>query len=110
MTTFTHVPAPGAAQSVEPKVRATPFGDGYSQRVGDGINTLRRMWSLRFTRETADIDDIEDFLRGEGGVTSFDWTPPSGAAGKWVCSAWSRMVNEAGVEEVHATFKEVFGE
>jgi len=48
MTTFTFSPKYGAALSKEPRVKMAQFGDGYQQRVGDGINTIAREWSLNF--------------------------------------------------------------
>ena len=110
MSTFTWSPAPGATLQQQPRVRAAVFGDGYQQRVADGINAMPRSWSLSFTRETADIDAIEAFLIAHAGVTSFDWTPPSGAAGKWICKSWSRNVIYRNVQAITATFEEVFGE
>lgn len=110
MSTFTWYPAFGVSQSVQPRVRVAAFGDGYQQRVGDGINAAPRSWALVFTQETANVDAIEAFLVAAAGVTSFDWTPPSGAAGKWTCSAWSRTHIANGAQQISATFSEVFGE
>lgn len=110
MSTFTWSPAPGPTMQVKPRVRTAKFGDGYQQRVADGIHAMPRSWSLTFTRETADIDAIEAFLQARAGVESFDWTPPSGAAGKWICNAWSRTAIYRNVMGITATFDEVFGE
>lgn len=110
MSTFTWSPAPGSTQNTTPRVRTAQFGDGYSQRVGDGINTMPRSWSLTFTRQTADIDAIEAFLVARAGVESFDWTPPAGVAGKWICKSWSRVVHFNVVQGINATFEEVFGD
>jgi phage-related protein len=110
MSTFTWSPAPEPTENEAPRVRSAPFGDGYSQRVGDGINNSPRTWSLRFTRETADIQAIISFLRARGAAESFDWTPPDGPAGKWICKSWSRIVHHRVVMGVNATFEEVFGD
>lgn len=112
MSTFTWSPAPGAIQIKKPRIRTAKFGDGYQQRVTDGINPSPRSWSLKFTRLTADIDAIEAFLdaRANAGVESFTWTPPSGPIGKWICAEWSRPVPELNVQEINAKFDEVFGE
>lgn len=109
MSTFTWKPAWGASQSVNPRVLVASFGDGYAQRVGDGINTMPRAWSLNFTQETAAIDLIEAFLRNSAGVTAFDWTPPTGAAGKFVCQEWTRTIASPTAHSISATFVEVFG-
>lgn len=110
MTEFIYCPAPGASQEITPKVRTAVFGDGYQQRVGDGINTLPRKWSLTFTRRTADIDAIEEFLTDAGGIESFSWTPPSGLPGLWICKSWVRNLPHTAAQSISATFEEVFGD
>jgi len=110
MPTFSYVPAPGATETTEPRVRVAQFGEGYAQRVADGINNRPRSWALTFNRAAADIDAIAAFLEARGGTESFDWTPPSGAAGKWLCPAWSRPVPSRNVQTITATFVETFGE
>lgn len=110
MTTFTFSPKYGAALTKTPRVRAAQFGDGYQQRVGDGINLIPRSWSLNFEGSKADIDAIDLFLATESGITSFNWTPPTGATGKWLCSDWSPSINEFDNWVLNANFQEVFGE
>lgn len=110
MSTFTWSPAPGAAQQKTPKVRTSQFGDGYQQRVGDGINTISRAWTLTFRRLTADVDAIDAFLTARAGVESFDWTPPSGSVGKWICKSWSQGIPAMQLQEINATFEEVHGD
>lgn len=110
MSTFIWSPAYGAALAVEPRVRVASFGDGYQQRVGDGINSQPRSWSLSFSQLRANIDAIEAFLTAHAGVESFDWTPPTGAAGKWICQSWSRAHSAKQVQAINCTFIEVFGE
>lgn len=110
MSIFTWAPAFGAALAVQPRVRKATFGDGYQQRIGDGINAQPRAWSLTFTQDKANIDAIEAFLVAAGGVASFDWTPPTGAAGKWICASWNRQHIANNAQGMTATFEEVFGE
>lgn len=110
MATFTILPSYSVNLTTKARVRNSQFGDGYSQRVADGINTQTRMWSLRFQGGAARLDPVESFLQAEGGITSFNWTPPVGSAGKWVCSEWSRSISGYNKEVLTATFSEVFGE
>lgn len=110
MTTFTWSPAPGATQTKQPRTKIAPFGDGYQQRVGDGINRTARVWTLQFTRVTADIDAIDAFLAERGGIASFDWTPPKGPAGKFICKSWTENMIASVAQSISATFEEVFGD
>ena len=55
-----------------PRVLVANFGDGYEQRIADGINTLNETYSLTFaTRLKAEIDDIVAFLDAKKGVAKF---------------------------------------
>lgn len=109
MPTFTYQPDNAAQVSVKPRVLTAKFGDGYEQRLGDGINIRPREWRLTFnTRTNAEMSPIVAFLEGQNGVASFDWTPPSGAAGKWVCEDWQQTVVRYGINDLSATFREVF--
>jgi phage-related protein len=109
MSTFTWSPAPGATQGKKPAVRSAQFGDGYEQRAGDGINSTARTWLLTFKRLKADADAIDAFLSARNGVELFDWTPPYGAAGKWLCREWTRATPAMVIQEITATFEEKFG-
>ena len=94
MATFTWTPDENATEDHEPRVRKVAFGDGYEQRGADGINSdLARFPGLSFSgRSTAESDAIWAFLKARGGSESFDWTPPSGTAGKFVCPKYSRQI------------------
>lgn len=108
MATFTYSPQ-SAQLTVKPRVRTARFGDGYEQRVGDGINNAPRSFALTFTRPTAEADAILAFFEARGGAEAFDWTPPYGAAGKWVARDWSAQLIQMVAKTVTVTFEEVFG-
>lgn len=61
----------------KPRVLRAKFGDGYEQRVADGINSINENYSISFnTREKAFIDDVVVFLDGKLGATAFTFTLP----------------------------------
>ena len=71
------VPDKSLTQSSSPKILRSDFGDGYSQRVVDGINSITETYSLSFTNRTkAEADDIIAFFNSTKGVTSFEFTYP----------------------------------
>lgn len=109
MATFTWIPEYGAAGESKPRVNKAVFGDGYEQRVRDGINTIIRTWDLTFMKTPTDMDYIETFLNTQAGSSSFEWTPPTGNIGKWLCDSWKRASNP-GYDTLTCTFREVFGE
>jgi len=107
MSTFTWNPRYGASVENTPRVRRAQFGDGYQQRVGDGINTLKRKWSVSFKLDLAEMDAIDAFLKATEGELSFDWTPPNGPAGTFIVLTWNRSSDD-GYDTITATFEETF--
>ena len=109
MSTFTFIPDFGASADYEPRVRRAQFGDGYQQRVGDGINPLQEKWSLRFSyRDDAEATAILAFLTARAGVQSFQWTPPLETTPiTVVCPSWQRTTDRHNLNTVTAEFYEV---
>ena len=109
MATFSYIPDFSAQMTVRPRVNAVKFGDGYEQRVADGINTQPQSWALTFNNRTdSEIALIEGFLSARGGIEAFDWTTPRGVAGKFVCREWSSRLEKFNVNGLQATFEQVF--
>lgn len=109
MATFTYTADNSAQVAVKPRVLMAQFGDGYKQRTADGINVRPREWRLTFNSRTdAEMSPILAFLEARNGVESFDWTPPLGAAGKFICEEWNQTVVRYGINDLSATFREVF--
>ncbi len=67
----------GLPKKTIPSVIRFKFGDGYEQRLADGINPLQQTFSVTLrTRTSAEIDNFETFLEGTGGVTAVAFNPP----------------------------------
>lgn len=109
MATFTYAPDFGAAKSQQPKVTSVRFGDSYEQRVAIGLNTNPQTWSLSFSmRDDTEAEAIDAFLVARGGAESFDWTPPGGTAGKYICREWSKTIERYNLNTIQAKFEQVF--
>lgn len=113
MPTFPSIkPTSNVAPSIEYRILEAKFGDGYEQRLADGINTRKQTVSLEFRVSDADADTIIAFLDARAGVESFDYTlPKEGSARTWVCKRWSGPValSASGAGSmVTAEFEEVF--
>jgi phage-related protein len=112
MAIFNYVPSYGSQLNCEPRLLEAPFGDGYSQRAGDGINTDPQNWPLVFEPFTNDeADAIEAFFKARlaaGGLEAFDWTPPFKASAKFICRSWSRSYDRFNSNTIHALFEQVF--
>ena len=110
MATFTWIPDFGASGAFKPRVRTTSFGDGYEQRVGDGINSNPAKWSVRFTQRTdAETNAITAFLEARGGTEAFSWTPPQATDPiRGVCREWERVSDRHNLNSVSAQFAQNF--
>ncbi len=92
-----------------PRVLVAQYGDGYLQRIGDGINTSPAVWDLKFSaRSTTTAAAIMAFLDSAAGVQSFDWTDPNGASGKYICRKYGGTRTSPLLHTVTATFDQVF--
>ena len=109
MATFTYTPSFEATEASKPRVRKFAAGDGYEQRIRFGLNTDPKEWSLTFSERTdTERDNILTFLEARAGAESFDWTPPRGTAGKYVCEQWQVTMRACNFNTIQATFREVF--
>jgi phage-related protein len=107
---FNWVPDYGAQASVTPTVLTSQYGDGYSQDIPLGINTLPQVWKLKFNREPWDADEIFNFLMNQGGYLRFWWTPPrqEQAIKVKTTGAIQKTESDAGQTTIEVTFTQVF--
>lgn len=114
MAVFVWIPTYGSTLTVRPEVHVLPpdqFGSDAERRVQVGSQHVKRVWSLIFENRANDTaDQIEAFLTARGGLESFDWVPPHGAGGKWVCDGFSSSPTSPGSRTIQADFREVIGE
>ncbi|WP_413732350.1 phage tail protein [Sodalis sp. RH20] len=67
------------------RVRETQFGDGYTQRSGDGINGESDSWPLTFVGDWDYISPIRNFIRSHKGYIAFQWRNPLFELGLYIC-------------------------
>ena len=69
-------PDRGQKIDAQPRVLKASYGDGYEQRVPEGINNIPESWNLIWKNRTlAESNKIISFLETTKGSTSFDWYP-----------------------------------
>ena len=114
LTSTVRKPDKSMTRSTKPRVHIATFGDGYEQRLADGINTLEETFNISFnTRTKEEIDDIVAFFENKAGVTAFTYTiPDSNNSGetaiKVVCSTWNKVWNYGDYYSATATFRRVY--
>jgi phage-related protein len=116
------LPDKGIGRHSTPRVLVAKFGDGYEQRLVDGINSVDEVFSVTFNNRTAaEIDDITGYFASLKGATSFTYTIPDSTqtsnvapdtAGerrlKVVCQIYSQSYHHDGFYSVSATLKRVY--
>ena len=84
----------GFTRQSTPKIHTMDFGDGYTQRIADGINNLQQTMNVSFsTRPKAEIDDLVAFFESLGGVNKFEMTIDDSNGNetiKVLCQQWSQ--------------------
>lgn len=97
-------PSPGTSKNVELKVAESTFGDGYTQRSGDGLNPEQRKFVAEWkTLDIAEADAIEDFFMAHKGFKAFLWKGPrDGSLRRYRCKKWSRDNVSALVDSIRA--------
>lgn len=112
MATFPNPVEPSLAtgKKVDTRILIADFGDGYSQRASDGINTLKDTWSVEWNcLDSTSYNEINSFLEARAGWESFEWTPPGESVEKkFICKQWG--VSHPGNSKyvISATFNEVY--
>lgn len=98
------------AGSTTYRVIRTDFGDGYSQRARDGLNTAVTEWSLEWDNVTpAEADNMIAFFNDKGGAESFFWTAPRDVTqSKWLCTQHARTIVTIERDTVTAKFERVY--
>jgi len=96
--------------NARPKVNTLSFGDGFEQRLTEGLNQNPLSVNLSFELSQIDADTAIAFLnaRVEDGA-SFDYTLPSETSTrKFVCTSFPRSIPFLNRVTLSCTFREVF--
>ena len=97
------------SKKIDARVLESGFGDGYSQRALDGLNSIVEGWSLTWTVNNTDSDTLTGFFEARGGHESFDWIPNGESVSKkWTCKSWTKSPIGYNVWTISATLKQRF--
>lgn len=107
---FIWTPAYNDNDNLEPRVIKNKFGDGYEQRVADGINNILLEFDYTFEDRTlAETAAILHFLHQRKAVDCFLFTPPVpfNQRKKFVCPTWNKSIAYYNNYTIRAKFVEV---
>jgi len=115
LTSTRRIPDKGMNVNSEPKTYTVAFGDGYEQRLQNGINNIGQTYVVEFNKRTkAEIDDITAFFENKKAVTAFDFTIPDTNGGsnettiKVICEKWQQTYLYDDFYSASATFRRVY--
>ena len=97
--------------SITPNTRTVRFADGYEHRIIFGVpeHQIPKIYNLTFNVSLTDANTIMAFLDARYlDSASFDFTPPNGTQGKYVCEKYNEDMILSNRSTVSATFREVF--
>ena len=102
--------SPGSSVSFEPRVNRADFGDGYSQRSGDGLNGNPAAFEAVFTvLFESEVNAITGFFAAKKGYTPFLWTMPGESTPRqWIATKWRVTYTGKMTRDVIASFEENF--
>jgi len=107
---FIWSPSYSLTANQKPEVLTIKFGNGYEQRLKEGINNNLLSLDLKFeSRSTAETVAIIHFLTDKEGYKSFWFNAPTpfGVAKKFVCRDWSTNQQFDDNYTVNSKFEEV---
>lgn len=108
-------PDKGLSRKLQHKILKQSFGDGYEQRVLDGINSLKETFNVSFKNRTREeITQIAEYLESTKNVIAFPLVVPSATiAGveesiKVVCEDFSIMYTYDDFYSLQANLRRVY--
>lgn len=109
-------PTLGMQRSDEWRILKAQYGDGYQQRILDGIHNLKRKWSLSWdNRPKEQAVAMLDYLKATKAASFPFKDPATGEVVQVFCDAWSitwnisRQGGEQAWGTIAADFEEAFG-
>ncbi len=105
--TFTWCPTTSSSAVANTVVRRSQFGDGYAQSAADGINAIRRTWSVEFVVKESVALSILSFLDSNVGK-SFIWNAPLIGNAFFYCDTYSSSPSGNSVWTISATFEQTY--
>ena len=102
----------GFTRRVRPRTLVARFGDGYEQRVGDGINTKDDTLNISLKNRTADeINEIAAFFDafvGKSFTATVSEFENAGKSFKVVCESYNITYVQPTVHSLTAVFRRVY--
>lgn len=102
-------PSIESSRDTEVRTLETQFGDGYTQRSADGLNSILPKWNAVWKSLTPEeAQDIDYFFRSQGGYKAFIWqAPEEDYPQMYRCKKWQYTFSAGLVHGITATIERV---
>jgi phage-related protein len=88
------LPDAPVAKEKEWRVRVAQFGDGYQQRMLDGINALNVKWKVIFSnRNNSVLIEMDNYLSSMKGSAFNFMDPSTGVVNEVFCDQWEVAID-----------------
>lgn len=103
-------PDVGSGKKTTARTLTAKLGDGYEQRGKDGLNTIGRSLSLKWTLLTeSQAYALDNFFIEHEGYKAFLWKAPRDTVTrKWKCESWDNPWDTGTTDTFSATFTQVY--
>ena len=100
----------GSSKSTSANVNTAQFGDGYSQRARNGLNSIVRTLSLSWEYLTFDqAQELDAFFESHGGDQAFLYRVEGDDTQRmWTCNSWKNGYDGGQAGSYAATLVEAF--
>jgi phage-related protein len=89
----------GLSRTTTPRVLTATFGDGFEQRLIDGINPLKETYAVSFTNRTrTEAINLINFFEDKNAVTKFIFAPPELGSKTATTSFSSNTITSSGLD------------
>ncbi len=103
-------PTRASNRNVTPRFLRADLGDGYDQRSGDGIQTIKEEWSVTFEAlDQTSANTLIAFFEDLQGYQKFEWIPfRQTVEKKFICVNWTEAYPGNSLTSIAASFVQVF--
>ena len=103
----------GSSEAIKDATDISNFGDGYTQRVTRGLNSVTSIWTVKYNAIlNTDVAVFKAFLVTQGYSRDvFNWTPPTEAVSKkwtYVKDSWKSTPSGFNSSSLTLKFKQEF--
>ena len=111
---FMFIPSYSSSQEIQTRKNEAKFGDGYSQRQRDGLNSVNYNWKLNFeNRSDREARAISNFVENKAGIEWFNLLMPvnnltNNPSNRYIANSAQITTNSYNINTISVDIQQVF--